>query len=553
MERNPKEAQLSRKRMDCFHPLVAEPEPKFSVPVSSGTLSSIQVARFSPLAHTYTFGVLLRGGLSVSNPRPSPLGVILRFFRFAKGRSGAEAASLFGIRPQVLSEYEHDPEGTLTRERLEELLSLLEVPPVAIDAALFAQTLVLPPEPTGSPVDPTPAEWLSIQRSAAKAGWEAKEATFRRLLRNLRRARAVKARRQAGLLWKALKELPPRERRQKVENEKRFWTWGLAERLCAESVHAAAHRADRAVELASLALRVAELTPGSEAWRSRLQGYAWAFVGNSRRVHGDLPASEQAFLRSDRLWKAGADADPRLLDATRPIDLKASLRRAQRRLPEALALLDQALKAGLSPEARGRLLITKANTFELMGDSVRAIAEARRAEPLLEGSRDPRQPWLARFTMAVNLWQLGRFAEADALLPEIRRKAVELGNELDLVRARWVEGGVAAGLGRPEQAIQALEQARRYFAANSIAYDTALASLELAVLHLDHGRTGEVRKLAEQMYWIFKVQGVHEEALAALQLFCEAARKEEATADLARRIKDYLHRARHNPELRFEA
>jgi len=61
-----------------------------------------------------------------------------------------------------------------------------------------------------------------------------------------------------------------------------------------------------------------------------------------------------------------------------------------------------------------------------------------------------------------------------------------------------------------------------------------------------------VKTLAEEMVWIFKAQGVHQEALAALRLFCEAAKKEEATAGLARQMVEYLNRARHNPELRFE-
>jgi tetratricopeptide (TPR) repeat protein len=443
--------------------------------------------------------------------------------------------------------------GTLTRERLEELLLLLEVPPEAIDAALFAQTLAVPPEPTGSPVDPTPAERRSIQRTAAHAGQEMKEATFQRLTRNIRRARAAAARRHAGRLWEALKRLPPGERRRTVETEKKYWVWALAERLCAESERAAAHRADRAVELAALALRIAELAPGGEAWRSRLQGYAWAFVGNARRVHGDLPAAEQAFVRSDRLWAAGAPADPGLLDATRPLDLKASLRLYQGRLPEALALLEQALKANGSPVARGRLLIKKAKTFEIMGDYERAVAELRRAAPLLKESKDVRLPWAAQHGLAHNLWQLGRYAEAEALLREIKQRAVEMGNQLDLVRTLWVEGGVLAGLGQRQEALPILEQVWRYFTSNEIAYDAALAALELAILHLEDGRTAEVKRLAEAMYWVFTAQGVHEQALAALRLFFEAARKGKATADLARRVKDYLHRARHNPELSFEA
>jgi len=47
--------------------------------------------------------------------------------------------------------------------------------------------------------------------------------------------------------------------------------------------------------------------------------------------------------------------------------------------------------------------------------------------------------------------------------------------------------------------------------------------------------------------------GVHREALAALRLFEEAADRETATAELARRILDFLFRARYDEGLRFTA
>jgi tetratricopeptide (TPR) repeat protein len=275
-------------------------------------------------------------------------------------------------------------------------------------------------------------------------------------------------------------------------------------------------------------------------------------MANARRVQGDLPGADEGFLHSDRLLETGILANLELLDATRPLDLKASLRRYQGSFAEALDLLEKALKVNGSAEAQGRILINKANTFELMGDSEAAIAELRQATILLRDSKESRLPWTALYTLTVNLWQLGRFAEAEELLPEVRKRAIAIGNELDLIRTRWVEGGVAAGLGRREQALTALEEVRLYFNKNRIAYDAALASLELAVLYLEEGRTAETRTLSEEMFWIFKAQGVHQEALAALRLFAEAAQKEEATAELARRVAGYLTKARCRPELRFE-
>jgi transcriptional regulator with XRE-family HTH domain len=363
---------------------------------------------------------------------------------------------------------------------------------------------------------------------------------------------AAADRRAAAGLWDALEKLSPGRRRLAVDGERRYWTWALAERLCQESERAAAHRADEAVELSRLALRVAELAPGSEDWRSRLLGWVWAFVANARRVQGDLPGAEEGFLRSDRLLEASAAAGPGVLDATRPLDLKASLRRYQGRFDEALALLEQALKANGGDETRARILIKKANTLELQGDFEQAIAELHQAESLLNGPQEARLVLAVQHGLIRNLSRVGRYAEAEARLPEARRRAVETGNELDLIRVVGVEGVVAAGLGRREQAVAALEQVRRYFNVHRIAYDAALVSLELAVLYLEDGRTAEVKRLSEEMYWIFKSQGVHQEALAALRLFYEAATREEASADLARRLIEYLTRARSHPGLRFE-
>jgi hypothetical protein len=147
---------------------------------------------------------------------------------------------------------------------------------------------------------------------------------------------------------------------------------------------------------------------------------------------------------------------------------------------------------------------------------------------------------------------LRRYAEAEELLPEVQEAADRLGNTLDLVRALWLTGRVAAGRGRPQEAHIAFEQVRAEFAGRRMGYDAALVSLDLAALDLEQGRTAQVRRLATEMAWIFETHGVHREALAALDLFCRAVRSETASIELARRVVSYLERARHDNELRFE-
>jgi hypothetical protein len=133
----------------------------------------------------------------------------------------------------------------------------------------------------------------------------------------------------------------------------------------------------------------------------------------------------------------------------------------------------------------------------------------------------------------------------------VRTLALESGDEIALIRATWLQGRIAAGLGRSWEARQLLEQARRDFSARGMSYDIALALLEEAALLLDQGRTAEVKALARELSEVFAAKGVHLEALKALQLFQEAAEAESATAGLARSVLSYLFRARHDPTLRF--
>jgi hypothetical protein len=51
---------------------------------------------------------------------------------------------------------------------------------------------------------------------------------------------------------------------------------------------------------------------------------------------------------------------------------------------------------------------------------------------------------------------------------------------------------------------------------------------------------------------VFRQQGVHREALAALTLFRDAAERKSLTLELTRRLIRYLKRAEGNPELKLE-
>ncbi|HEY4572751.1 MAG TPA: hypothetical protein VIJ26_02265, partial [Thermoanaerobaculia bacterium] len=218
------------------------------------------------------------------------------------------------------------------------------------------------------------------------------------------------------------------------------------------------------------------------------------------------------------------------------LSLEASLRRAERRLPEALELLDLALVAcGDEAMAVARILIQKEHVLEVMGDTEGALAVLAQIAPLIEAAGDSDLLLRLRFNMADDLLQLGRYTEAAALLPRVRELAVEQANELDLLRVVWLQAKIDAGQERTAVAQAGLEQVRRKFADLGMPYDAALASLDLAVLGLRTGQTAKVRELAVEMEAIFRAKKIHREALAALALFWEAAKRETATVELARR------------------
>ena len=317
----------------------------------------------------------------------------------------------------------------------------------------------------------------------------------------------------------------------------------LCLRLCKGSEDAAPHDPSKALKLAELALFVARHVgleePGSGGRRTRLEGWCTGFIANAQRVLGsDLPGAGSTWARVWRLWKAGEDPAG-LLSEAYLLDMEASLRRAQRLFPKALALHEDAL-ALARPEEVGIILLNQAKTFKENSDPVRAIGCLERAAEVIDGQQQPRLRLVLRTNQAASLCLLGRASEAAALIEEIRALAEHLRSDIDRLRTLWLEGNCLAGLGQREEALSKLEQVRHEFKERNFPFDYALASLDAALFYREEGRFPEIKMLATEMLEIFKAQQVHREALGAVILFQEAAEKEQVTVELVRRLQDYF-------------
>ena len=474
----------------------------------------------------------------------SPEALVLIYLRSERGWPQKELADRHGLTTyRQLSRYETG-DRPLSRETLYALAASLGYSPEAVDALLFIHSLVAPAErEVPSPVAPTAEERRRIHRTAVAAGWSTAENVREGLLARKRRLKAESARHEAGALWARLKVYPRQARRGLVAASPELQSWALAERVCEASVRAAADSPQEALDLADLALFIAGRVEGGEDWRRRLEGYAWAHVANARRVANDFAGADEAFVRAWDLWRAGMESD--LLPEWRMLSLEASLRREQHRFGEALELLDLAASAADgNPATTGRILLQKEHVCEQMGDLDSALAALAEAVPFVETAGDLRLLFALRFETANDLCAIGQYAKAAELLPKVRELAVQLSNELDLIRVVWLAARVAVGQGKWEEAIEGLEQVRREFMARQLVYDAARVCLELAAIYLGEGQTREVKTLAREMAPIFQAQGITREALAALSLFRDAAQQETATVELAWRVIAEMEKTR---------
>lgn len=366
------------------------------------------------------------------------------------------------------------------------------------------------------------------------------------------RARAVAPR----LLDELMGQTLPARRLLLVANSPRFHNPFLCELLLEKGREAAFQGPDEALDLARLAVTLAEnLTPescGSTEVRDGLWCKASAQVANAHRIGGRHDEAEQIFLQLAPLLQEEGRIG--LQDLARILNLRASLHRDLRQFDAAAQLLDRVVgiyqKLG-QWSLLGSALMQRSAICGEVGDLETEMSLLRRALDLLDPNEEPRNFLIARHNLILALNQSGRSREAFALLFHTRPLYFKVGGRMSLLRLRWLEGLVAVGLGRLEHAEVAFREVRDAYIELSLDYDAAMVSLELASIYVRQSRSGDLLRLAEEMHGVFTARDIHREALQALAYFCSAARMEGVGMALVQDISEFLKKARYNPDLQF--
>lgn len=326
--------------------------------------------------------------------------------------------------------------------------------------------------------------------------------------------------------------------------------WGLCESLIARSQACRYDAPERMVLLAERAVSVAEeldpLEYGPEL-TADLRARALAELANAYRVADDYESAERA-MRSAVERASRGTRDPLLL--ARVMDLTASLRGGQRRMSEALGLLDTVFEIYESHGDRhnaGRSLISKGVFVGCSSDAEQAVTLLSAGLAMIQPAADPKLVLSAVHNLVGFLADCRRFRQAQRLLRLSRRVYFAEGDHVNLIKLRWLEGRIESGLGRLDLAEEAFTHVRRELETAGLEYHAALASLDLAAVWLRQGKTFETRCLVEELVATFRTRRIAREALAALLLLKESFETEaETQLELLHAVAGFLDRARHS-------
>jgi hypothetical protein len=145
----------------------------------------------------------------------------------------------------------------------------------------------------------------------------------------------------------------------------------------------------------------------------------------------------------------------------------------------------------------------------------------------------------------------GRFRDAKKVLFLNRRYMTEGLGRVNILRVRWEEGRIDAGLGALVSAEQAFREVKQKAEEVKRPFDSALVSLDLAAVLMKLNRTREAQELVVEAARIFTGLRIEREAWMAVLMLERTFETEQASAALVEEVATFVRRSRHEPDARF--
>jgi tetratricopeptide (TPR) repeat protein len=277
-----------------------------------------------------------------------------------------------------------------------------------------------------------------------------------------------------------------------------------------------------AVKSGSMAALIADRLETSRYGTSQVEevrARAWALVGNSLRILGDLGSAAVA-LRTAAEHLVATGGDPLL--ESEVLSFAASLRDSEGRPAAALPLVDRVLRnyreAG-DRRLQGRAFFLKGMLLGNAGRHRQAISSIKRGMALVSWEDEPALVLSAKHNMTSFLAVSGKIQKAQDLLGDTRRLYIDIGDWTCLLRLRWLDGFLARQRGDLRASENLFWMARDGFLEHGLELDAALVMLEIAEGYAAQRRAASARSLAAEVIPVLESYGALRQAEAARRLF----------------------------------
>ncbi|HEY2739875.1 MAG TPA: hypothetical protein VGK45_15815, partial [Thermoanaerobaculia bacterium] len=235
-------------------------------------------------------------------------------------------------------------------------------------------------------------------------------------------------------------------------------------------------------------------------------------------------------------------------------DLLASLRIDQRRLGEALDLLAEVCERYEElgeTHLAGRALISMGIATTFVEGPREAVRHLRQGLGMIDGHRDPMLATNGQYELLHSLIDCEDFQEASRFLLRSGLGQAFAKDPIMLLKLRWLEGKIFAGLRKHRRAEGILSEVKQGLLQHNRHYEAAIVGLELAAVSLRQRKTDEAEKLAVEALETFQDLKVAYEARKAVRYLREAFRQKAASAGMVQAVVQFLQKLDRNPTLSF--
>jgi tetratricopeptide (TPR) repeat protein len=281
------------------------------------------------------------------------------------------------------------------------------------------------------------------------------------------------------------------------------------------------HQMLEVAQLARRAVERMEVRYWSAEVVADLRARTSAELANAYRLTDNFRAAWKEMSQAIRGLSSGTGD---LLVVARVATLTASLLAYHRRFDEVTELMDPLVHLYGQLGDRhlvGRALISKAAFAQYAYQHEEALRLALAGAELIDPEQEPALLVTVLLTILISTLEAGRCRQARILLWRMRAMGLIPNDRVSMLRFRWAEARMYAGLGDHERAERAFSQAREGLKKLGLVASTAVCGLDLAVLRVQEGRRAEAETLIEELIPVFCDLGIARETLACLLLLRE--------------------------------